>query len=153
MARLCACNPDAGTDVKVPMALMQQALARSPNRAWYLHTCGLLHYRAGRYEDAAEQFQAALAKHPDWDAHVLNHLGLALACHRLGKAEAAQKWWTLAKRWMDEPPQATAGQRAPLRLDPHDWLGCLLLRREADQCFGAVKPNEKPAAPPPGAAN
>jgi hypothetical protein len=35
-------------------------------------------------------------------------------------------------------------------LHPNDWLALLLLRREADQCFGAARPNDKPAAPASG---
>ena len=94
---------------------------------------------------------SALTKNPQWLGHVLNHLGLALAYHRLGKADDAQKWWAKAKHWMDEEPHQPAkewGTSFPLH--PHDWLALLLLRREAEQCFGAAKPNDQPATPASG---
>ena len=81
----------------------------------------------------------------------LNHLGLALTYHRLGKTDEARKRWAKAKHWMDEEPHQPAkewGTSFPLH--PHDWLALLLLRREADQCFDAARPNDKPAAPASG---
>jgi WD40 repeat protein/Flp pilus assembly protein TadD len=144
MARLCAIDPDSRGDLEVPMRLMQQALAKEPSAGWHLHTLGLLHYRAGRYEEAARQFHKALAEDPTWMAHVLNHLGLALAYHRLGKADEAQKWWREAKRWADENARDPAKQwSATLPLHPHDWLGCLLLRREAEALLKEPPPDPK----------
>ena len=52
---------------------------------------------------------------------------------------------------MDETPHEPARQfGTSFPLHPHDWLGCLLLRREADQCFGGARPGDKPAAPSHG---
>jgi WD40 repeat protein len=151
VARLCAIDPDAKGDLDVPMRLVQQALAQGQSRGERLHTFGLLQYRAGSYMDAVRQFEKSLAEAPDWPAHVLNQFGLALAHHRLGQADAAQKWYANAKYWMDQTPHEPARQfGTTLPLHPHDWLGCLLLRREADQCFGGTDPDKKPATSSPG---
>ncbi len=76
----------------------------------------------------------------------------ALAYHRLGKTDDAKKWWNEAKRWLAENPRPSATPwQDTLPMHPHDWLGCLLLRREAEACFGDAKPGGKPADTPPAA--
>jgi len=149
VARLCALDPDTRTDLDAAMALLELALVQAPHGGWLLHTLGLIHYRAGRYEDAVKAFQKSINEDPGWIAHTLDHLGLALAYHRLGKADEARKWWGLAKHWLDENPKPvpTPWLSTP-PMHPQDWICCQLLRREAEACFGDTKPAGKPAVSP-----
>jgi WD40 repeat protein/Flp pilus assembly protein TadD len=144
-ARLCAIDPDATRgDLAPAMVLQQRAMAVNAKWGYHLHTLGLLHYRAGDYEEAIKQFQKALTLDPKWPGQPLNHLGLALAYHGLGKPDEARKWWAKAKHWMDEEPHQPAkewGTSFPMH--PHDWLGLLLLRREAEELIEG-----KSAGPP-----
>jgi WD40 repeat protein/tRNA A-37 threonylcarbamoyl transferase component Bud32 len=142
IARLCALDPDPKFDLEPALKLLAQALEADPKKGEYLHTLGLLHYCAGHYEEAAKVFKDA----PDWD-NLRNELGLALAYHHLGKTDEARKRWNLTKlRPLESVRIWPKSWQTTLPMHPHDWLGCLLLRREAETCFGDTKPA---GSPPP----
>ena len=72
---------------------------------------------------------------------VVNWLWLALAHHRLGKAEEAQRWLRKAQAWLDQyrdgmPTRA----EQELGLHFHNWLEAHVLRREAE---ALIRPPEK----------
>jgi WD40 repeat protein/Flp pilus assembly protein TadD len=131
-ARLCVLGPDAGTDPAAALALAKKAVAEKPNTAWYLHTLGLAHYRAGNYQDAVTQFETSLKNDANW-GHVVDWLGLAMAYQRLEKPDEAQKWLEKATTWIDRAERDwPAGATTPTGIHINEWLECQLLRREAE---------------------
>src|SRR5262249_12907433 len=104
-----------------------------PRAAWYLHTLGLAHYRAGQFDEAVRRLQESTALTPAWAADVDNWLALALAQHRLDHEEEARRWLDKAMEWSDRQSRpADAGSAAPPPLYWHDELARQLLLREAE---------------------
>ena len=101
------------------------------NIDWKLHTAGLACYRAGQHERAVEHFLASLKG--GWtDAGVaLNHLGLAMAYHRLARHDESRACLEKAVAWGDAiEALSVEGRRG---ICPLDWLEYNLLRREATE--------------------
>ena len=72
-----------------------------------------------------------MEKDPAWLGHVLNWLGLAMTNHRLGNADEARRWLDKATDWIDKSDDLPSTWYDIFPIHPHDWLACLLLRREA----------------------
>jgi WD40 repeat protein/tRNA A-37 threonylcarbamoyl transferase component Bud32 len=130
VARVCVLAPGGIADPAQAVRLARRAVDAGPT-AWNRHALGLAHYRAGQYEEAVARFNESLTS-PGWYP-VVNWLGLALAQHRLGKKQEAQKWLDQAADWLDRaawqmPPTAAV----PGELNVNEWLEALLLRREAE---------------------
>jgi tetratricopeptide (TPR) repeat protein len=145
VARICTLAPGSVPDPAVLVPVAQRAMDGGPRAAWYLHTLGMAHYRAGKFDQAVQTFQQSLDVKPPWTAEVCNWLGLALAHQRLGHADEARKWLDKAAQWMDgaaaSAPRASVG---PLPgIHPHDGLACRLGRREAEKLIAEA------ANPPP----
>jgi tetratricopeptide (TPR) repeat protein len=122
------------TDPAAVVTMAEQAVAADPRCAWYLHTLGMAHYRAGKFDRAIERLRESAAARPAWSANVVNWLGLALAYHRLGQTKEARQWWDRAVGWIDQAaakPPKQPGASIP-GLSVHDWLACHVLRREAE---------------------
>jgi tetratricopeptide (TPR) repeat protein len=73
-------------DFSIPLALWTKTAAQSPNNVNARMNLGKALFEAGRTEEAAEQFEAALKLSPDY-VEGLNNLGAAYA--RLGRLEEA----------------------------------------------------------------
>lgn len=121
LAMMCALGPDAVSDWKQPLALIEHALRvldriqvraedeellarhKQTRHAW-LNTHGAVLYRAGRFPEAVARLHQAVEIHGrggafhDW-------VFLAMAHHCLGQAREAQEWLDRARR--DRPPTAT----------------------------------------------
>jgi tetratricopeptide (TPR) repeat protein len=140
-ARTCVLGPDAVADPAEVVRLAGQAVTADPMAAWYLHTLGMAHYRAGDFPQAIRRFRECLEADRNWSAQVVNWLGLALAHARLGQTQDAQEWLDRAVRWIDETTAKSPkkGLAAIPGLHRHDWLACHALRREAETLIGRAR--------------
>jgi tetratricopeptide (TPR) repeat protein len=146
-ARTCVLAPDAIEDPARAVRLAEQAVAADPPCAWYLHTLGMAHYRAGDFDQAIQRLRESIDAKPAWPANVTNWLGLAMAYHRLGQTEEARQWLDKALQWIDKAtpksPQEALGSIPGLD-SSHDWLACHVLRREAEALVDAkARPTPK----------
>jgi tetratricopeptide (TPR) repeat protein len=142
VARICLLAPDAAADRARPGQLAEEAVKAVPTFPHYLHALGVAHYRAGRYKQAVERLEESLKADPDWTGQPVNWLALALAEHHLGHADKAREWFDKATQALDKdaqerPPGALTG----LGMHAHDWLACLLLRREAETELNSAAPS------------
>jgi serine/threonine-protein kinase len=135
-ARACTLTPLAADELARAEKAAATELANNP-RYWALTATAGLHYRAGRFREAAASARRCLNEHPAWDGNVLNWLWLALASQGLGQPDEARQWLDKAARWLDRYPDGMptrAEGSIPLHL--HDWLEAHALRREAETWIG-----------------
>jgi tetratricopeptide (TPR) repeat protein len=135
VARLCALAPGMVPEPARLVQIAEQAVraARLPH---YLHTLGLVHYRAGQFDDAIVHLHNSRAG--KWNANAANWIVLAMAYQRCGRTEEAQRWFDMAVHWMDD-----RGGIALRLIHGHDALACMVLRREAETQLGL---RSRPAA-------
>jgi len=132
VARACTLAPEAVDELARAEKVGSAELAGN-NRYWALTASAGLHYRAARFQQAADTLHQCLKHNPGWDGRLLNWLWLSLTCHRLGNQEEARQWLDQARAWLDR-----YGGEMPLRaegkigLHLHDWLEAHVLRREAE---------------------
>jgi tetratricopeptide (TPR) repeat protein len=132
-ARVCVLGPNAFAEGPEPVRLAEQAVAAEPRASWYLHTLGLAHYCAGQFEKARQRLQEALQADTTGAARPLNWLVLAMVSHRLGRADEARQWLDKAVQAIDAAQKTRSpGEVGGFLPHPHDWLACLVLRREAE---------------------
>jgi tetratricopeptide (TPR) repeat protein len=110
-------SADSGIKPAVAIRLAKRALA-GERTAWRLQALGLAHYRAREYKEALQWLDVADATR--WAGNLSTALVQAMAHHRLGNAEEAQKRWGLA----------TA--RPFPYIHPHEAVIYQILRREAE---------------------
>jgi tetratricopeptide (TPR) repeat protein len=132
LARTCLLSPASGADLAKLSRLAGRAVRAEPRGPWNLHTLGLAHYRAGRYEEAVKRLNEPMQVYPGWPAQPVNWLTLAMAHHHLGHAAEARQWLDNAVRAIDLNRRDNPRARTALGMHPHDWVACLLLRREAE---------------------
>jgi serine/threonine-protein kinase len=133
MARACTLAPDAVADAAQPGRLAEAELKNYAGQFWALTEQGALHYRAGRFPEAAAAFERSLRASARPGQAVLNWLWLALAQHRLGKAEEARRWLDKASEWLDQYRDGLpARAEGELGLHLHNWLEAHVLCREAE---------------------
>jgi tetratricopeptide (TPR) repeat protein len=132
-ARVCVLGPNAIAEGAEPVRLAEQAVAAEPRNSWYLHVLGLAHYRAGQLEKARQRLQESLNADPNAPIRVLSWLVLAMVHQRLGRPEEARQWLAKAVQAIDAAQKTRpAGEVGGFLPHPHDWLACLVLRREAE---------------------
>jgi serine/threonine-protein kinase len=140
MARACTLAADSVADVSQPGRLAEAELKSYAGQFWSLTEQGALHYRAGRFKEAAALFEQSLRASSKPGQAVVNWLWLALAQQRLGKAEEARRWLDKASVWLDQfrdgMPARAEGE---LGLHLHNWLEAHVLRCEAE---AMVRPAE-----------
>jgi tetratricopeptide (TPR) repeat protein len=143
VARACILAP--GSVDNLTRAEAAGALELKGNqRYWALTASAGLHYRAGRYPQAAELLHQCLKDNPTWDGKVLDWLWLALTYHQMGKEGDARQWLDKATRWLDQSPTRIPEQSRGIALHLHDWLEAQVLRREAESLIAGKKhPPEK----------
>jgi len=131
--RACTLAKDAVADL-TPAEKVAVRELKNNNNNWALTASAGLHYRAGRFEQAAELLQRCMKENPKWDGNVLNWLWLSLVHHKLGQKPEARKWLDRATRFLDQFPTGmpTTAQSGGQGLALHDWLEALVLRREAE---------------------
>jgi len=135
LARLCLLSPDID-DGATATRFAEQALQSQPNSTYYLHTLGLAHYRAGRFDEAVRRLEESIRAEPGWAGAPLNSLALAMAHHRLGHADESRRWLGKAVRSADSD---TSHPWAPtlMGMHIHDSLVWPRLRREAEALVAA----------------
>jgi len=141
VARACTLASDAVADLSLPGRLAEIEFKAAAGQFWSLTEQGALHYRAGRFQEAAALFEQSLRASAKPGQAVLNWLWLALAQQRLGKPEEARRWLDKATAWLDQyrdgmPPRAEIESGLHL----HNWLEAHVLRREAEEL---IRPAER----------
>jgi len=102
VAWTCAIGSDVIDDYRRVVKLTDRTLADVDQPMHHLqNTRGAVLYRAGRFDDAVEQLEEAVADHwkggTAWDWFFL-----AMAHHELGNTADAQEWLDKAIEWMDD---------------------------------------------------
>jgi tetratricopeptide (TPR) repeat protein len=144
VARACTLAADAVAEASQPGRLAETELKAAAGQFWSLTEQGALHYRAGRFREAAELFEQSLRANAKPGQDVLNWLWLALAKQRLGQTEEARRWLGKATAWLDQYRDAMpARAEEELGLHLHNWLEAHVLRREAESVILPKPPNSK----------
>jgi serine/threonine protein kinase/Flp pilus assembly protein TadD len=99
VARIGTLAPDAVPDPTRLVRIAERAVRADP-LPHHLHTLGLAHYRAGRFDEAIRQLNKSVEG--NWNANAANWLVLAMAHQRLGQSDEARKWFDRAVRWMED---------------------------------------------------
>jgi eukaryotic-like serine/threonine-protein kinase len=141
VARACTLAPDAVADAALPERLAAVELRGAAKQFWSLTEQGALAYRARRFQESVPLFEQSLQANSQPGRAVVNWLWLALANHRLGKAEEARRWLGKAQAWLDQfgdgmPDRA----EAEVGLHLHNWLEAHVLRREAEALIQSGNP-------------
>ena len=154
---------DGGTDEEVLMTVRACVLVSSPvvdaaelvrqaeriaaleKVHWRLYLAGLAHYRAGQHDRAVERLNESLTLDPSWSARAINYPALAMAYHKLGKADEARLALDSAEKaidgWTEATYQDPVGSMPILWID---WLECRLLYREARLLVTGSPPPDDP---------
>jgi len=125
VAWTCLVAPDAVADLGPVVRLAEKAVQLRPKDPFPLGTLGAALFRAGKHEEAIQRLTEAIDLHgkggntEDW-------LFLAMAEHKLGRADAARKWLEKAVGWLDEAAAAKAEPGKPPALS---WLRQVELQR------------------------
>ncbi len=142
--RACVLAADPATD---PAALAQQAehIAAFEKVHWHLYVAGLAHYRAGQFEQAVERLRQSLSLDPNWPARAINYPVLAMAYHRLGRADEARQALASADEaingWTEAMIQGPVGA---MPIPWFDWLECRHFYREANKLIRGRLPVDDP---------
>jgi serine/threonine protein kinase/Flp pilus assembly protein TadD len=112
---------------------------------WAHNALGLVHYRAGKYEQALGSLRQALGLNRHWRYAILSHSVLAMALHRLGKLREARQALTEAAQKVDEWQQYQLS-RVPGALVEGWWdaLEGLVVYREAKIFLDGSPPPDDP---------
>jgi tetratricopeptide (TPR) repeat protein len=133
----CVLAPNAVEDVGQAVKLAEQGAGRDDKSDRYVSTLGAILYRAGRFEQAVEQFSKLTDK---WDAGkelptrtspAYTWFFMAMAHHRLGHPEEASTWLGKAVERAEKEIASDASWNRKLTLR--------LLRTEAESM---IKPEE-----------
>ncbi len=114
--------------------------------AWVGHYIrGLVHLRAGRYEEAVRDFRASLAK-TNYVARAMNYPVLAMALYQSGDPSAARKELENSRRELDRWTQVALNSRDQLIPWPfwYDWPEFLFYHAEAHRLLKQAPPPEDP---------
>jgi tetratricopeptide (TPR) repeat protein len=143
----CVLVPDAVAQPALLVPLAEKGVAKAPTNYDYQNALGAALYRADRFEEAVKRLnEAAAAYKPDSGFRqpiAYNWFFLAMAHHRLGHSDEAQKWLDKAVQWTDQAGQEK--EKDPAIKVPMPWnrrLTLQLLRREAETLIQGA-PNKK----------
>ena len=141
--------PDALDDFAPALALTRKAVEQEPENRQYLNTLGAVLFRAGRFEEALKQLNAAVKLDESGNTSAAYEAYfLALTHHHLGHAFEAGQWLERA----DEQAEAEASSsRTPLPWNRR--LTLELLRAEATELLRHSTPNPDPEKPTDTTAN
>jgi serine/threonine protein kinase/WD40 repeat protein/tetratricopeptide (TPR) repeat protein len=141
VTRACGLAPDALTDSLAPVQVMSQVATADPTPL-HLFLLGLVHYRAGQWDQAISRFEASISANRAWhEDTVQSGLGLALAHHRRGDIEKGRQWLT---RSVDRLEQGTRDKGLAVAFPAQflDWATCRILRAEAEALIGRSAPKD-----------
>jgi tetratricopeptide (TPR) repeat protein/WD40 repeat protein len=133
-------------DVDLEWAREQAELSvKNHSTAWSHNALGLVHYRAGEYEQALGPLREALRLDTHWRYAILSHSVLAMAHHRLGQADEARQALTEADRKVEQWHQSLLELSLPPAGDTWwDLLEGLILYREAKILLEGSAPPDDP---------
>jgi serine/threonine protein kinase/WD40 repeat protein/tetratricopeptide (TPR) repeat protein len=137
---VCGLRADAAAGLAPLLPLLERGAAQNPNRYFSFHCLGTALYRAGQLEAAVEKLNKALTIHEKEDAGVVNCLVLAMAQHRLGRAEEARKWLDRAVQHLDQLDEENPKEAARAPLPWNIRVAARALRREAEALLDLPKP-------------
>ena len=118
------CNgPNAVRDSEKALPLAQRAVALARDNAWYQTTLGVVYYRLGKLDQAADTLKASLRPSLAKSTQALNHYFLAMCYQRLGQPDHAKRYLQEAATWagLNLPPHTIR-----LLEDAHDEAAALL---------------------------
>jgi tetratricopeptide (TPR) repeat protein len=149
----CLLGPKAVDDYVPVVRLAEQAVEATPKSVAYLNTLGAIFYRAGRAEEAVERMTEAneLIEDPTTSSPAYGWYFLAMAHHKLGNDEEAQKWLDKANQWSDKVLDADEPGAGAVPWNRK--LTLKLLREEAEELMGTnaateeTQPTEEPVPP------
>jgi Flp pilus assembly protein TadD len=144
LVRACVLAPESVLDPTDLVGRAQHVNAfwkASPN----LYIQGLAHYRAGQYERAVECLREAWTLDPDWPVRAITYPALAMAYHRLGKADEARQMLSSTERVIDGWTEAIfKGEVGTMPIPWSDWLECRHLCHEAKLLLtGSLPPDDR----------
>ncbi|MBA4066386.1 MAG: hypothetical protein C0501_22265 [Isosphaera sp.] len=135
-AWVCALRPEAVADYD-RLAAAALACARADPRSYpFARSYGAVLYRAGKFDEAVKQLDAARRLRPDPSPAVW--LFLAMALHQTGD-KAAADWLDKAKAWVDDARKPAGGGR-PSRWDALPWQERAALEVLVKEAEGLVRP-------------
>jgi tetratricopeptide (TPR) repeat protein len=147
-AKVCLVVPDAVQDRILPASMAERALASSPDSPWIQFAKGLAEYREGQYAGAIQWLKKSQQSDRGGGEELLTQssLVLAMAQHQSGEMAAARQSLRSACGIIDT---------RLLGIDPddlgpgwHEWLACLMFRREAESLLKATMPSSAKRAGP-----
>jgi tetratricopeptide (TPR) repeat protein len=135
LSRAWMLSPAPTTDWSAAIRLAELSVKKEPRTAWFLFSLGAAQYRAGRYAEAVERLEESLRAHPAWVGRCQNHALLAMACHQLGREDAARQWLAKAKAGLDEMDKSRGKSRFGYATSDYmsDWLTMRVLLPEAEK--------------------
>ena len=136
----CVLAPDAVDDYSPAIESAEQAVVNDANSEDYLKTLGGILYRAGRFEEAVQRLTEANNLIEDSDAEsqvspAYTWYFLAMAHHKLGNGEEAEKWLQKANESTDKVLVEHEEGTTPLSWNRR--LTLKLLREEAEALLGS----------------
>jgi tetratricopeptide (TPR) repeat protein len=147
----CTLSPNSGADPNRVVDLAEKVLAKSSRDHWHVTQLGAALYRARHFEEAVKQLTEAteLSAGPYQTNMLCTWFFLAMAHHRFGHAEEANRWLEKASRiTMDilkTPAKSSEKSSGANGTVTANWAGKLvleLLLSEAEQLI--QRPNAKP---------
>ena len=125
--------------VQNPAALVwlaERATAIRPEAGGFLNTLGTVQYRAGQYGEAVATLSRAIDAEGG-EGSVYDWLILAMAHYQLGHSDAANRWLTRARTWLDNPKTTRIGPNpTALALTWDNRIELDRFRREAETLIG-----------------
>jgi serine/threonine protein kinase/tetratricopeptide (TPR) repeat protein len=142
VCKLCLLLPDSSEGLKPLPQLLADALEKPTteaySRGWFLACLGLIAYRDGQFEQAADHVKKSVAiKAGDGEAAAFARLVLAMAQHQLKRADEAHLTYIDATVAIPfelatlGTPEYQGALPVSASVVGHDWLMAEILRREA----------------------
>lgn len=126
--RICLLATNSTLPAEKLVSLAHEFIDHEPSNRWYLHLLGLAFYRAGEYELAIQFADRSMKQAPEWSGHVTSWLVIALAHQQLGDSVKMDEWKRKAETWVQANRLRFFNHDSLLH--PHEWLECMLLKRE-----------------------
>jgi tetratricopeptide (TPR) repeat protein len=130
--RTCTLHPPGVPDAGVLIPLAQSAYDDEVHN-WSAQNLGMVHYRAGKFEQAQERIEEAL-KLADW---YLFWPTLAMCHHQQGRTDEARKWLDKANELFRRVTQ-TDSNPLTVTMEPawQDWAYFEVMLQEANELIG-----------------
>jgi serine/threonine protein kinase/Flp pilus assembly protein TadD len=144
LARTLTLAPASDLDLGWAAEQAELVVKKEGRRPWSHNALGLVHYRAGRYEQALGPLRQALVLDRHWRYAIVSHSVLTMALHRLGQPSEARQALNEATQKVDEWQQHQLGVLPGAVLGTWwDVLEGVVLYREAKNLLdGSAPPDD-----------